>query len=136
MRWYVAYTGINQEIVAERELPEIVTVYCPKGQKTVRHARRSEIRIFPLFSRYLFIGTESPYEDWCEPVRSTNGIIDILINAHWLPLELPSEEIENLKRRELSGEFVQRSKEKQKYKWQHGFEMLKQLLNPHEMATV
>ena len=107
MNWLVGYTGINQESIARRGLKDkYLECYCPMGSKTVRHARKTEIRTFPVYSRYLFINI-IPDPESLAAVRDTYGIIDILCN-NWVPMEVPGWIIDDIKRRELDGAFDQK----------------------------
>src|SRR5450631_4143690 len=104
MGWYVSIVGINQEFLAQRGiLAKGFECYCPVGRKIVRHARTEETRIFPVFSRYLFINfTANP--EGLSQVRSTDGVIDLITN-NWQPVEIPTEVIDEIKERETAGAF-------------------------------
>src|ERR1039457_5870742 len=104
MPWIVGYTGINQEALARRGINDSgFECYMPMGSKLVRHARKEEVRVFPVFSRYLFINFD-PSPECLASVRSTDGIIDILTN-NWIPMEVPEPIIEGIKELELIGFF-------------------------------
>ena len=95
----------------------------------VRHARQEEIRIFPIFSRYLFINFNADAEGLSQ-VRATDGIIDVITN-NWQPVEISDEVIEEIKTRETSGAFNQKPPPHlHKQKWSKSFDTLKKLLEP------
>ena len=128
--WYVSIVGINQEFLALRGLSaKGFECYCPVGQKIVRHARREETRIFPVFSRYLFVFLKADPEGLSQ-VRSTDGIIDFITN-NWKPVEIPNHVIEEIKERESEGIFNHKPPPHvQKQKWSRGFDVLKAILEP------
>ena len=128
--WYVSIVGINQEFLAQRGISaKGFECYCPIGRKVVRHARREEIRIFPVFSRYLFINFTADPEGLSQ-VRATDGIIDVITN-NWQPVEISDEVIEEIKTRETSGAFNQKPPPHlHKQKWSKSFDTLKKLLEP------
>jgi transcription antitermination factor NusG len=135
MAWYVAIVGINQESLALRGLSaKGYKCYCPAGRKTVRHARKQEIRTFFIFSRYLFINFEIS-DDNLAAIRDTDGVIDFITNL-WIPVEIPAFIIEDIKQRELAGEFDLKEPKFTKQKWAKSFEELKRLLNPGALITV
>lgn len=130
MPWIVGYTGINQEPLARRGIKDNgFECYLPMGSKIVRHARKSEVRVFPIFSRYLFINFD-PNPECLASVRSTDGIIDILTN-NWIPMEVPDWIIDGIKEREIAGVFDQKPPiEFKRPRWSKSFDTLKNLLQP------
>ena len=136
MNWYVGYTGINQEPLARRGLQDgDFEVYLPMGSKVVRHARKAEVRVFPVFSRYIFVNFD-PNPECLAAVRSTDGIIDILTN-NWLPMEIPDWIIEGIKEREIAGVFDQKPPIEMKIrKWSKSFSILKSLLDPNTKVQI
>lgn len=123
--FYVLVTGINQENLAKRHLAnQGFEVYFPIGKKIVRHARRQEERIFPVFSRYIFVKC---HEAW-GAMRDADGVLDILTN-NWQPIEVPAEIIEDIKIREATGDFDIIPPKKKQKKWGRSFQVLKDLLN-------
>jgi len=129
-QWFVGYVGINQESLAKRGLlDKQFDVYLPMGSKLVRHARKEEVRVFPVFSRYLFIKFD-PTPEGLAAVRSTDGIIDILTN-NWQPMSVPDIIIEGIKELETNGFFnIKPTFQVKRKKWNRGFEILKAILNP------
>jgi transcriptional antiterminator RfaH len=130
MQWFVGYTGINQEPLARRGLKDLnLEVYLPMGSKMVRHARKEEVRVFPIFSRYLFIKFE-PTPESLASIRSTDGIIDILTN-NWIPMSVPDVIIDGIRELEGSGFFdVKPQFHVKPKKWSRGFSILKAILEP------
>lgn len=130
--YFVAVTGINQERLAQGRLEEKgFEVYFPVGKKVVRHARREETRIFPVFSRYIFVRST---ELW-GAILAADGVIDILLN-NWQPMEVPAEIIEEIKTREAQGKFDIIPPKRRQKKFYKSFEVLKNLLNPDAMIQV
>ena len=130
MIWIVGYTMINSEHIAQKGLTEQgLECYYPKGTKVIRHARKEEIRVFPIYSRYLFIKSATTPEGLAA-VRSTDGIIDILTN-NWQPMSVPDIVIEGIKDMELKGFFnVKPTFPGKPKKWNRGFAILKAILEP------
>jgi len=102
--------------------------YCPITRRLTRHARITTLKVYPLFARYLFIRF-SMAEEWSDPIRSTDGVIDLLQN-NWLPVPVPDWVIDEIQEREANGEFDQKLPAKhQKIRWIKSFETLRQLLD-------
>jgi transcription antitermination factor NusG len=104
--WYVIQCNINCEKKAEFGLSEkgFVT-YLPVLTKTVTHGRKKVERAVtrPLFARYLFVASherEMPFYH----LRSTNGVESIVRNDG-IPLTVPADVVEDIMRREQTGEF-------------------------------
>lgn len=131
--FFVAVTGINQEALAKRRLTEKgFEVYFPIGKKIVRHARREETRIFPVFSRYVFVKCTQAWG----AIREADGVIDILTN-NLEPLEVKNEIIEEIKQREAHGAFdIIPVRPHKKKRWSKSFDILKNLLNPEALIQV
>jgi len=137
MKWYVAVVGINRENLAKNGLlSKGFECYVPMGKKTIRHARQQKIRTFPVFSRYIFIKFNIDDPHYSEPIRSTDGIIDIISN-NWQPVEIPAWIIEDIQEREACGQFdIIPKHNPKKYKWSKSFQVLKSLLNPDTVIHV
>jgi len=83
------------------------------------------MRIFPVFSRYLFI---KPNEDGFDAIHEVKGIIGIIRDEDG-PIGITNPIIESIMDREKSGEFdILPPPVLKKNKWGKSFEMLKQLL--------
>lgn len=131
--YFVLVTGINQEQLARRRLKDQgFEVYFPVGKKIVKHARRQEERIFPVFSRYIFVKC---HEAW-GAMRDADGVLDILKN-NWQPMEVPAWIIEDIKSREAKGDFdILPPVKSKKPRWSKSFEILKNLLDPDAMLKI
>ncbi len=114
--WHVVMTNIKCEFRAKMGLQARgFAVYLPVEKRIVRHARRKEKRVFPLFRRYLFVAFDIERDEWYEPIRSTDGVADLLCypripatrnaDAQWIPLQVPPAQIETLRRKEAAGDF-------------------------------
>ena len=136
MQWYACIVGINQESLAYQGLKSKgFDAYYPTGKRITRHARQEKIRIFPVFSRYIFVKFDIEKE-WSEPIRSTDGVLDIISN-NWIPMTIPEWCIEDIKQRELAGEFNQLPAARKKQpRWHKSFQVLKNLLNPEAVIHV
>ena len=127
MHWFVLITGINQEILAQRGLvAKGYECYCPLSSRSVRHARKEEIKTVPLFSRYLFVLFDHTKQQW--PDRSIDGVNGIIVND-FKPVKVPSHLIEDIKKRESTGGFhVKVRTVKDQRRWLKSFDTLKDLL--------
>ncbi len=130
MEWHCCIVGINQEFLAKFGLDaKGFETYCPIGQKMTRHGRQKIIKRFPVFSRYLFVKFDRNDPHYARPIRSTDGVINIITND-WQPVSIEPWVIEDIQQREIAGEFDNLEPEKSKQpKWAKSFEVLKNLLN-------
>lgn len=137
MNWHVVITGINQEYLAEYGLrAKNFETYCPQGRKVVRHGRKEKLRSYPIFSRYLFVRFDSRSGGYSDPIRSTDGIIEILSN-NWRPVAVADWIIDDIRSRQLAGEFDRMPENKKKQpKYFKSFAILKKLLDPQEQIHV
>ena len=116
--WHVVMTNIKCEFRAKMGLQARgFAVYLPVEKRIVRHARRKEQRLFPLFRRYLFVAFDIERDEWYEPIRTTDGVADLLCyprlpasrtrnaDVQWIPLQVPNAQIEALRRKEAAGDF-------------------------------
>jgi len=88
--WHVAITGINQEQLAIYGLrSKGLESYCPLGKRLVKHARQQTLRTFPVFSRYIFVKFNPLEPGYSDPIRSTDGILDIICN-NFMPVAVPT----------------------------------------------
>lgn len=130
IHWHVCTTGINQEALANNGLKSKgIESYYPTGKRIVRHARQQKVKIFPVFSRYIFVKDNISNAECFNAILSTDGIISIMSN-NWLPVIVSDEIIEEIRTRQLQGAFDIIPKHKpKKYKWSRSFQVLKELLN-------
>ena len=118
--WHVVMTNIKCEFRAKLGLEARgFAVYLPVEKRIVRHARRKTTRLAPLFKRYLFVAFDIEHDEWYEPIRTTDGVADLLCyprispaarngrnaDLQWIPLQVPTMQIETLRRKEAAGEF-------------------------------
>lgn len=73
-RWYVVLTRPHNEIRALFHLKQQgYRAFCPYLRKNIRHARKTEIRLLPMFKNYLFLNLDIEQERW----RSVNGTFGV-----------------------------------------------------------
>lgn len=133
--FYVFTCGINQEFIVENGFKaKGLEPFCLKGRKMVRHARKQMMRIFPVISRYVFVKLNDA-EDF-QLAKSTDGVMNVLSN-NGKPVAVPAYEIEELKRREIAGEFnVLPPTKKKKERPSKSFAILERLQNPQATIEV
>jgi transcriptional antiterminator RfaH len=72
--WFVVQTQPRAEAKARRHLiNQGFTAYLPVYRRRVRHARRNEIAMRPLFPGYLFVRLDPEQQRW----RSINGTVGV-----------------------------------------------------------
>lgn len=100
MPWYVAYTKARQEHMAKDNLlRQGYSVYLPQ-MKVVRRIRgRHQVRLEPLFPRYLFVQPGSSDQS-IAPVRSTFGVTGIVRFNH-APAVMKPETLQGIRELEL-----------------------------------
>ena len=90
IRWYAVYTQPHAETKAlEHLLRQGYSAYLPRYRTRVRHARRCQMVLRPLFPRYLFAGIDRAAMRW-RPILSTIGVADV-VRAGDEPSPIPSE---------------------------------------------
>ncbi len=96
MRWYAVRTQPKAEARAQHNLKtQGFEVFTPRVARSVRHARRQEWRLSPLFPGYTFIRLDASRQRW-RPVDSTFGVASIL-KVGDVPAPLPVGLVEHLK---------------------------------------
>jgi transcriptional antiterminator RfaH len=101
-RWVVVNTHAHRELLALENLArQKFKVYCPMLRKCVRHARRSQDVLRPLFPGYLFAEVNLDPQHW-RPIRSTLGVRTLAPSGD-RPGFLDESFIESLKAREIDG---------------------------------
>ncbi len=99
MKWLVAHCRPNSEKKAELNLKKQgFGVYFPKYKKIIKHARRLDTVIRPLFPRYIFVRFDDVLASW-HSVRSTIGISYVL-TAGDKPVTVPLWVLDQLRARE------------------------------------
>jgi transcriptional antiterminator RfaH len=100
--WVVVNTHANQETVAQRNLIiQGYDVYRPVIRKRIRHARRTDDVLRPLFPCYLFVRLNMRTMRW-RPILSTVGVRSVVRSGD-TPSLLPEGLIDDLKAREKDG---------------------------------
>jgi len=104
MRWYAVHARPSSEAKAADNLKrQGYATYLPRHRRWVRHARRREIVLRPLFPRYLFVGIDRDAMPWL-PVLSTVGVASVVCGADG-PTPVPDAVIDLLRRHEREGAF-------------------------------
>ncbi len=97
--WYVVRTQSRAEEKALRHLThQGFVAYLPRYRRRIRHARRNEIVLRPLFPGYLFVRLDPDRCRW-RSINGTVGVCEILANGD-TPLAVPDRIIEEIKARE------------------------------------
>ena len=102
MTWIVVSTHAHKEAQASSHLiRQGFSIYSPVLRKAVRHARRTQSVLRPLFTGYLFV--ESILEPtWWRPIASTVGVRGIIKHGD-APANLDDDFIAALRAREVDG---------------------------------
>ncbi len=104
--WCVAYTQPLKELVAQQHLlDQGFEVYMPRFKKTVRHARKVEEKLLPLFPRYIFIGMDLEAARW-RSVNGTRGVSHLLMSNDLNPAKVPTRIIDDLRAQEIGDGIV------------------------------
>ncbi|MBN33736.1 MAG: transcriptional activator RfaH [Rhodospirillaceae bacterium] len=76
--WYVVQTRPQAEVRAAQHLGnQGFDAWLPQFRKTVRHARKSQSVLRPLFPRYLFVRVDLDAEQW-RSILGTVGVISLV----------------------------------------------------------
>lgn len=104
--WCVAHTQPLKESVAKHHLlDQGYEVYMPRFKKIVRHARKVEEKIVPLFPRYIFIGMDLSSTRW-RSVNGTRGVSHLLMSNDLNPAKVPARIIDDLRFQEIEDGIV------------------------------
>lgn len=104
-RWYVIYTNIKCEFRANMGLKaKGFETLLPYIRKRIRHGRQTSIVDRPVFPRYLFVKFDVDRDEWFHPIKTTDGVEDLIRNDS-LPVRVPDQQIERLRRSQASGDF-------------------------------
>ena len=107
--WHVIYTNVKCEFRAKLGLrAKGFEVFLPTQERWVRHARYKKKVVRALFTRYLFIRFDIERDEWYWPIRSTDGVMDLLRNND-IPLRIPDEAVAQLQRAQEAGMFDETS---------------------------
>jgi transcriptional antiterminator RfaH len=100
--WAAVNTQPHRERVAlENLMRQEFDVYCPLIRKRVRHARRAQNVLRPLFPGYVFVRVSLSAPRW-RPILSTIGV-KTLVRCGAGPSLIAHDFIESLKAREIDG---------------------------------
>jgi transcriptional antiterminator RfaH len=97
--WFAVQTQPRAEEKARAHLEnQNIATYLPRYRRPVRHARRVEIALRPLFPGYLFVHLDPAACRW----RSINGTVGVrqILTDGFVPLSLPDRVIGEIKARE------------------------------------
>lgn len=98
VRWYVAHTQPHAENRATDNLErQAFTVFCPRMERTVRHARKVTKMRVPLFPGYLFIQL-NPQRDRWRNINGTRGVVRLLTQGD-TPIAVPTGVVEQIQSR-------------------------------------
>jgi transcriptional antiterminator RfaH len=99
MTWFVVRTQPRAEEKAVRHLGnQGFAAYLPRYRRRIRHARRNQIVLRPLFPGYLFVELDPARCRW-RSINGTIGVHEILTNGD-MPLAVPETIIAEIKSRE------------------------------------
>jgi transcriptional antiterminator RfaH len=97
--WFVVRTQSRAEEKAIQHLTnQGFVAYLPRYRRRVRHARRNEVVLRPLFPGYLFVHLDPDHCRW-RSINGTVGVREILSNGD-TPLAVPDRIIGEIKARE------------------------------------
>ena len=100
--WVAVNTQPHREAVAIEHLErQKFDVYCPMLRKRVRHARKAQDVLRPMFPGYLFVSVDAGLQGW-RPIRSTIGVRSVVTCGDRLSI-LDAAFIAALKAREIDG---------------------------------
>jgi transcriptional antiterminator RfaH len=103
--WIVVNTQPHREQIALENLArQAFNTYCPMMRTRVRHARRAQEVLRPLFPGYLFVRVNSDLQRW-RPILSTYGV-RTLVCCGDCPSFLDGGFVEALQAREMGGAIV------------------------------
>lgn len=101
-RWVAASTHAHKECAAIANLErQGFRAYCPMVRRRIRHARRLQEVMRPLFPGYVFIRLDPEHERW-RPILSTVGVRQLVRFGDRLGI-LPERFVEGLLAREVEG---------------------------------
>src|SRR5215469_15791272 len=94
-RWYAVYTQPHREATAKLHLGnQLFRTFTPLLSKTIRHARRLDTVLAPLFPRYLFVAFDLTRDRW-QVINGTHGVTTLIMYDE-RPLPVQSGVVETL----------------------------------------
>jgi transcriptional antiterminator RfaH len=103
--WIVVNTQPHREQIALENLArQAFNTYCPMMRTRVRHARRTQEVLRPLFPGYLFVRVSADLKRW-RPILSTYGV-RTLVCCGGRPSFLDERFVEGLQARTIDGAIV------------------------------
>jgi transcriptional antiterminator RfaH len=88
MRWYAIRIQPNRDTVAEENLRrQGFHTFVPKMMKTVKHARKIEVRKTSLFVGYGFVELDLMQDRW-RSINGTRGVLQLIMSRE-LPVPVP-----------------------------------------------
>jgi transcriptional antiterminator RfaH len=103
--WIVVNTQQHREQIALENLDrQAFSAYCPMMRTRVRHARRTQEVLRPLFPGYLFVHVNADVQRW-RPILSTYGVRTVVCCGD-RPSFLDDGFVEGLRAREIDGAIV------------------------------
>jgi transcriptional antiterminator RfaH len=104
-RWHVIYSNIRCEFRANMGLKaKGFETFLPYIRKRVRHGRYTNIVDRPVFPRYLFVRFDIEKDEWFHPIKSTDGVEDLIRNNN-IPVRIRDDDLNRLIAMQNSGEF-------------------------------
>jgi transcriptional antiterminator RfaH len=101
-KWVVVNTQPHREIFASDNLTrQGFHVYCPMIMKRIKHARRVQDALRPLFPGYIFTQLRAETQQW-RPILGTYGVKSLVRNGDELGF-IGGDFIDGLRARELDG---------------------------------
>jgi transcriptional antiterminator RfaH len=106
--WVVVNTQAQRERLATEQIGnQGFEVYCPLFKRRIKHARRFQDVLRPLFPGYVFVAVDPNREQW-RPLMSTVGVRSVLRNGE-RPSTLDERFIDALRAREIAGAIIKPS---------------------------
>lgn len=103
--WAAANTQPHREHIALAHLErQGYVAYCPRIRRTIRHARKTEQVLRPLFPGYVFVEISPSVQRW-RPILSTVGVRSLVCSGDQ-PSLLDPRFIAGLRAREVDGAIV------------------------------
>jgi transcriptional antiterminator RfaH len=103
--WVAVHTQPHRESVAVQNLErQEFEVYIPRLLKRIRHARKAQNVLRPMFPGYVFVKVAIDLQHW-RPIKSTIGVRDVVSCGNQLST-LSDAFIASLKAREVDGAIV------------------------------